>query len=45
MVLHIKNGLFCPNCHQDKGLSYEEIITALKEIDNDSTLSKEEKEE
>ena len=45
MVLHIKNGLFCPNCHQDKGLSYDEIITALKEIDNDSTLSKEEKEE
>lgn len=36
MVLHIKNGLFCPHCHSEKAnITIEELIEGLKQYDND----------
>ena len=44
LVLHIDDGMFCPEC-DDQGITFKEIAVKMKEIESDSTLSNEEKEE
>lgn len=36
MVLHIENGLFCPNCHSEKSkVSINELVEDLRKYDNE----------
>lgn len=36
MVLHIENGLFCPNCHSEKSkISINELVEDLRKYDNE----------
>ena len=42
LVMHIKNGFYCPNCHEGE-LKYSDMLIDIKKIENDSTLSDDEK--
>ena len=44
LVLHIDNGFYCPNCHQEE-LLYSDMYKDIRNIDNDSTLTDEQKQE
>lgn len=41
LVLHIKNGYYCPNCHQDE-ISYEDMYQDILKMESDKSLTEKE---